>query len=106
MINDKAANILIVLLYLAVYLALSFVYVKHALQMFQQNRYELKRYSKWLTDKKNLHFSTSLIYIVIVLCLNTLFKNYGTLLCIFVSIAFAVYLLMKENKKVYSFYAP
>ena len=101
MINDKTAEILIMILYLAVYLSLSFVYVKHALQVFQQNHYELRRYGKWLTDKKNLHFSASLIYIIVVVCLNTLFRNYGTLLCIFVSIAFAVYLLMKESRKVY-----
>ncbi|MBO4920210.1 MAG: UDP-N-acetylmuramoyl-tripeptide--D-alanyl-D-alanine ligase [Erysipelotrichaceae bacterium] len=101
MINDKTAEILIILLYLVVYLTLSFVYGKHALQVFQQNHYELRRYGKWLTDKKNLHFSVSFIYIVAVLCVNTLFKNYGPLFCIFLSIAFAVYLLMKENKKVY-----
>lgn len=101
MINDRTAEILIIMLYLAVYLALSFAYARHALQVFQQNHYELRRYGKWLSDRKNLHFSTGLIYVIIVLCLNTLFKNYGSLLCIFVSIAFAVYLLMKENKKVY-----
>ena len=101
MINDKTAEILIGLLFLAVYLALSFVYAKHALQMFQQNRYELKRYSRWLTDKKNLHFSVAFIYVIAVLCLNTLFQNYGPLFCIFVSIAFAVYLLINDNKKTY-----
>ena len=101
MINDKTAEILITILYLAVYLALSFVYGKHALQMFQQNRYELRRYGKWLTDKRNLHFSVSVIYAIVAVCLNTLFRNYGPLFCIFLSIAFTVYLLMKENKKVY-----
>ena len=101
MINDKTAEILITILYLTVYLALSFVYGKHALQMFQQNRYELKRYGKWLTDRKNLHFSLTFVYAVAVLCLNTLFRNYGPLFCIFLSIAFTVYLLMEESRKVY-----
>ena len=101
MINDKTTEILITILYLAVYLALSFVYAKHALQVFQQNHYELRRYGKWLTDKKNLHFSVSFIYIISAVCLNTVFRNYGPLFCIFLSIAFTVYLLMKENKKVY-----
>ena len=46
------SELLITLLHLAVFLSLSFVYCKLALQMFQQNRYELFRYTSWLKKQK------------------------------------------------------
>lgn len=88
-------------MFLAVFMPLSFVFCKHALQMFQQNHYELYRYSKWLFNKNNIHFSYSFIYGVVVLLLCTLFKKYGELLCLLVSILYAIYLLNQENKKKY-----
>ena len=86
--------------YECVLLSLGFVFSKHALQMFQQNRYELYRYSKWLFNKNNLHFSYALIYCVIVLLIGTIFKN-CTLIIIFISIGFAIYFIYNETKKVY-----
>ncbi|MBQ1910132.1 MAG: hypothetical protein II174_01280, partial [Erysipelotrichaceae bacterium] len=68
------SDFLILLLYLAVFLGLSFVYVKQALQMFQQNHYELYRYSKWLFNKKNLRFTPTLIFVVLILTIGTLLK--------------------------------
>ena len=81
--------------------SLAFVYLKHALQMFQQNRYELYRYSKWLFNKNNLHFSIGFIYSIIVIVLCTLFKYTGKLLTVFVSLAFGIYLIIKESEKTY-----
>ena len=94
-------DFLIILLYLAVYLGLSFVYVKQALQMFQQNHYELYRYSKWLFHKNNLRFSKTLIFVIVILTLGTLLKSEKTLICMFLSLAFAVYMIYQETKKVY-----
>ena len=91
---------IVTILYLCVFLSLSFVFNKHALQMFQQNHYELYRYSKWLFNRNNIHFSYALIYVVIVLLIGTLFKN-SDLLIILVSILFAIFFLYKESKTTY-----
>ena len=89
------------LMALSIFAASSFVYCKHALQMFQQNRYELYRYSKWLFDARNLHVTSAFIYAVIVLLTRTLFKNNGDLFCLFITAAFAILQILKESKKQY-----
>lgn len=94
-------ELLYVIMYLAVFMSLSYVFCKHALQMFQQNHYELYRYSKWLFNKNNIHFSYTFIYCIIVILLCTLFKKYGELLTLFVSVLYAIYLLNKESKRKY-----
>ncbi|MBQ1900533.1 MAG: hypothetical protein II153_06450, partial [Erysipelotrichaceae bacterium] len=68
------SEFLIDLLYLCIFLGLSFVYVKQALQMFQQNHYELYRYSKWLFHKNNVRFSKTLVFIIVILTIGTLLK--------------------------------
>ncbi|MBR4461968.1 MAG: UDP-N-acetylmuramoyl-tripeptide--D-alanyl-D-alanine ligase [Erysipelotrichaceae bacterium] len=75
--------------------------MKHALQMFQQNHYELYRYSKWLFNKNNIRLSVTFIYIIIVLLIGTLFRKNGSLLCLLVTVCFAIYLLYAETKKTY-----
>ncbi len=95
------SDFLILLLYLAVFLGLSFVYVKQALQMFQQNHYELYRYSKWLFNKKNLRFTPTLIFVVLILTIGTLLKQNRNLIVLFLTLAFAVYMIYQESKKVY-----
>ena len=94
-------NFLILLFYLAVYLGLCFVYGKQGLQMFQQNHYELYRYSKWLFNKKNLRFTPTVIFIIVILCLGTLLRENRTLIVIFVTLAFAIFMIYRESKKVY-----
>ena len=90
----------VTLLYLSVFLSLSFVFSKHALQMFQQNHYEFYRYAKWLFNKNNIHFSLAIVYCVIVLTVGTLFKG-ADLLIIFISIIFAIIFIYKETKTTY-----
>jgi len=90
----------VVLLYLSVFLSLAFVFNKHALQMFQQNHYELYRYAKWLFNKKNLHYSLTIVYSIIILLVGTLFKG-RDLLIILISIVFAIVFLYQESKKTY-----
>ncbi|MBR4470263.1 MAG: UDP-N-acetylmuramoyl-tripeptide--D-alanyl-D-alanine ligase [Erysipelotrichaceae bacterium] len=94
-------DFLIILLYLCVYLSLCFVFCKHALQMFQQNHYELYRYSKWLFNKNNIHFSKGLLYSIVILTIGTLLKSGKTLVCIFITLAFAIWMIYEENKAVY-----
>ena len=95
------SNFLIILLYLCVYFGLSFVYVKHSLQMFQQNHYELYRYSKWLFHKNNLHVSLSFIFCIIILTIGTLLKTDKTLIVMFLTLAFAIFMIYKESQRVY-----
>ena len=95
------SNLFIILLYLAVFGSFSFVYLKHALQMFQQNHYELYRYSKWLFNRNNLRLSVTFIYIIIVLVIGTLFRKHAALPCLFMTVCFAIYLLYKETNKIY-----
>ena len=54
--------VILLLLQVLIYLSASFVFCKHALLMFQQNRYELYRYSKWLFNRRNIYFNPSYIY--------------------------------------------
>jgi len=93
------SELLITLLHLAVFLSLSFVYCKLALQMFQQNRYELYRYSKWLFNKRNIRFSYAFVYCIVILVAGTLFKS--RILTLLLTAAFAIFVLYKENEKTY-----
>ena len=98
---ERTFTLIEIILFIVIFASLSFVSCKHALHMFQQNRYELYRYSKWLFNKNNIRPYTSIIYIVLVLLINTFFKRYGTLLCLFVSVIYTIYLLEKEIKTKY-----
>ena len=69
--------------------------------MFQQNRYELYRYSKWLFNKNNIKVYPGLIYAIIVLTICTISKRYGDLLTLLITIAFTIYLFYRENNKTY-----
>ena len=97
-----------VLFYIVIFACLSFVYAKNALHMFQQARYELRRYNKWLFNKNNLHFSNVFIYLLFELVLFLLNKFNiikSNAVCIIinllVSIGFAIYAIRKEENKVY-----
>lgn len=69
--------------------------------MFQQNRYELYRYSKWLFNKNNIKVYPGVIYAIIVLTICTISKRYGDLLTLLITIAFTIYLFYRENNKTY-----
>ena len=62
-------NNLFYILITLVFLCLSLVYVKNTLHVFQQNRYEFYRYTEWLFDKNNVHYSNALVYVVLMLSL-------------------------------------
>lgn len=79
-------------------LAISFVYCKNALHMFQQNRYEFKRYTDWLFNIKRFKWSLTYLYILIIFILFLFKKN---IIIIFFSILYAIYLIYKENQKEY-----
>ena len=87
---------------LCVFLALSYVFARNALHMFQQNRYEFYRYTKWLFNKKNLHFSTVLIYLAVMLLLTIFVKGSAhTYLVLAVTVVTSIYLIYQESKREY-----
>lgn len=94
-------SLLIVLLYIAVYGSLTFVFTKHALQMFQQNHYELYRYSKWLFSFNNIRPSLAVVYCVIVLLVGTLTGKYSNALCLLITVGFTILMMYLETKKTY-----
>ena len=95
-------TIILMLPFMIAYLSLSFVYAKNALHMFQQNHYELYRYAKWLFNKNNFHFSFVFIYFALTIITSIIFNNYiGISIIMFLTIGFAVFVIMQETKKDY-----
>jgi len=96
-------QLIINIFYIVIFGALSFVYSKNAIHMFQQQRYELRRYNKWLFNLYNLHFSIALIYVVIEIILMIIFKNkfIGTFISLLVTILYTIYVIKLEASKTY-----
>ncbi|MEG0239122.1 UDP-N-acetylmuramoyl-tripeptide--D-alanyl-D-alanine ligase [Anaerorhabdus sp.] len=96
---------LTLVLMLVVYLIFSWVPLKHALHMFQQNRYESGRYSAWLKGNLKTFSGKSIVPIIItVLVLLTSFIidcGIHQILAIIVVSVWACYLIFKELKKEY-----
>ena len=90
------------LLFTGLFLALSAVYIKNSLHMFQQNRYELYRYTNWLFNRRNLHFSPAIIYCALMIALTIFLKGFAYDGAVFVlSALMAVVALYLESKKTY-----
>ncbi len=93
--------------YVTIFVCLSFVYSKNALHMFQQQHYELKRYTKWLFNKNNIHFSPVFIYfalelvIFLINCIGIIDSRICLLISLAITIGFTIYVLHKETKKHY-----
>ena len=93
--------------YTTIFMSLSYVYSKHALQMFQQQRYELRRYNKWLFNKNIIHFSPVFIYIAIEVLLLILTQVgliddiISLLISLAITVLFTIYVIRKEANKVY-----
>ena len=99
--NNTGSGFGVLLLLMIGHLSLSFVYAKNALHMFQQNRYELYRYTRWLFNKNNFRISLTVIYILILLLLRLLLRNGGLFLQILVTVIFAILLIRKEINREY-----
>ena len=86
------------IVFLALLIIMMLVPSKHALHMFQQNRYELKRYTKWL--KANIKIKPLLVGLVLlVIYYLTPLRNIR--LCDVVAGLLAIYSISKEEKKEY-----
>ncbi len=89
--------------FILVFLSLSFVYTKNALHMFQQNRYETYRYTKWLFNKNNLHFSLAPLFPIVLLLVRIILKKGSIyeLAVLIVTVLYSIYAINKESKKEY-----
>ena len=87
------------------FIFLSITYLEHALLVFQQNRYGLDRYTKWLLDFKNIKVNGYFTYVAISFIAEYLFttyvKNIEGLMVTLVTIITAILFLYKETKKSY-----
>ena len=80
-----------------VFLCLSFVYAKNAIHVFQQNRYEFKRYSEWLFSLNNLHFSKTLIFVFLMLINFVLPMSLRMAFVLTSSIIFSIIIILDEE---------
>lgn len=87
---------------LIIYLCASFVSIKKSLLYFQQNRYELYRYSKWLFDFKRFKFPLLEIVFCVLIFLSGFIRSYvGYLVDIGLVIIYAIISIIKESKVEY-----
>lgn len=90
------------IIYLLTFLCVAYVFIKHVLHMFQQNRYEFYRYTKWLLTFKPYYLKSSIVYILVMfgLCfIKSLYLKH--ILTIIISLVYAIYLIIDESKKEY-----
>lgn len=71
------------------------------MHMFQQNRYEFYRYTKWLFSLKNLHFSITLVYALLLVASIFIQFAYSTLIIAILNIIFSLYLIYKDYHRTY-----
>ena len=87
---------------IVIFSALSYVYAKNALHMFQQNRYEFYRYTKWLFNRKNIRFNLTVLYALVAVFLAFFAENYYIyVLFLVLTIVFAIYQIYRESKHSY-----
>ena len=89
------------IVYVITFLAVNFIFMKNALHMFQQNRYEFKRYTKWLFTLTPFFVKLVLLYVVLMIVCLFIPKYYAHIICIVVSLIFACLFICQEAKKEY-----
>ena len=89
------------IIYCFSFFAVSFIFIKHTLHMFQQNRYELTRYTKWLFSFKPFFIELSITYICLMIICIFIPRYYGHVLCILISLLFAALFIYNETNKKY-----
>lgn len=89
------------IIYCLVFLAVSYIFVKNTLHMFQQNRYEFKRYTKWLFSFKPFYIQLVITYICLMIICIFIPKYYGHIATIAISLIFACIFITSESNKEY-----
>lgn len=93
------------IVYFIIIILAALVPAKHALHMFQQNRYELGRFSSWVMENveggaKRAIIPATVITAVAVACMG-LSVNHVLLFCILIGTVLAVILILRETKATY-----
>ena len=93
------------ILYLLVIICACLVPMKHALHMFQQNRYELQRYTAWVAENieggaRRAIIPALIITIVAFACMS-LSVEHVLLFCMAIGIMLSIVLLLRERKASY-----
>ena len=89
------------IVFLLATLSLTWTFSKNAIHMFQQNRYEFYRYSKWLFNAQNMHMAAIVVAAILFLILTFVdipFENY---IVIVLSFVFGLWYVNKERQKEY-----
>lgn len=93
------------LIVIIVLLSLMVTYTKHALHIFQQNRYEFERYTKWLLNLKNYQLNDYFVFVAVLFIVDYLsgryIQKYQTIAILGAVILFTVNNLYLESKKSY-----
>ena len=90
---------LLKLIFLLLIILMMLIPTKHALHMFQQNRYELRRYGKWLNDNVGKNVLLGLIIaLVLVIIYYMVLRSIVPYLSYFIIAAITVYDYLKEKK--------
>ncbi|MDO4501209.1 MAG: UDP-N-acetylmuramoyl-tripeptide--D-alanyl-D-alanine ligase [Erysipelotrichaceae bacterium] len=94
-------NKILALIITLIFMSASFVYSKNALHMFQQNRYEFKRYTNWLFSVRNIRFTKTLIYVLLMLVLLLFNNKFIKYIVLLVTVLYTIYAIIQEEKKEY-----
>ena len=91
--------------YFIVIMLAALVPAKHALHMFQQNRYELERFSSWVMDNieggaRRAIIPAAIITVVALACMKLSVTNV-LFFCIVIGAVLAAVLILRERKAVY-----
>lgn len=93
---------LIKIIFILLLILMMLIPSKHALHMFQQNRYELRRYSKWLNDnitkKELLKLVIALIFVIIY---YMALRKYVPFISFIIILVLIIFDILKERKKAY-----
>ncbi len=93
------------IVYFIIILIAALVPAKHALHMFQQNRYELKRYTAWVSENieggaRRAAIPALIITAVAFACMGLSVENV-LLFCTLIALLLSVILILRERKAVY-----
>lgn len=89
------------IIYVVTFLALNYIFMKNALHMFQQNRYEFKRYTKWLFTLTPFFVKLVILYVVLMIGCLFIPKYYAHIICVAISLVFACVFIVQESKREY-----
>ncbi len=92
---------LIYILITIIFMASSLVYAKNAIHVFQQNRYEFYRYTEWLLDKNNYHYSKTVTYIILMIVSFFMPVSIRMAIVLTITIIFTIICLQTERDTEY-----